>query len=117
MNSEEHGGVGGSMLRLSVKARSGYTLLATAALAACAGKPAVFPTLDRKLPNGAVTDHVVIVSIDGLRPDAIATYKAPTLERLMGEGSYTLHAATILPSKTLPSHTSMLTGEPPSVHH
>ena len=57
-----------------------------------------------------------MVSVDGLRPDAIAAYSAPTLQRLMGEGSYTLAATTIDPSKTLPSHTSMLTGQPPERH-
>ena len=61
-------------------------------------------------PEASVTRNVVLVSIDGLRPDAIATFKAPTLSKLVSEGSYTLKATTILPSKTLPSHTSMLTG-------
>src|SRR5690606_35456395 len=62
------------------------------------------------------TRHVVLVSIDGLRPDAITTFDAPTLQRLAREGSYSLGARTITPSKTLPSHTSMLTGEPPERH-
>jgi predicted AlkP superfamily pyrophosphatase or phosphodiesterase len=56
------------------------------------------------------------VSIDGLRPDAIEVFAATTLQRLMREGSYTLSASTINPSKTLPSHTSMLTGEGPEQH-
>ena len=68
------------------------------------------------LPQLSVTRHVLVVSVDGLRPDAIATYRAPTLQRLMREGSYTLSATTIDPSKTLPSHTSMLTGQPPERH-
>jgi arylsulfatase A-like enzyme len=34
----------------------------------------------------------------------------------MREGSYSLTARTIMPSKTLPSHTSMLSGEPPEDH-
>lgn len=66
--------------------------------------------------RGTVTDHVVVISIDGLRPDAISKFDATTLQRLMREGSYTLDAKTIMPSKTLPSHTSMLTGEEPSEH-
>ena len=70
----------------------------------------------RPLPTGSLTRNVVVVSIDGLRPDAIITYSAPTLQRLMREGSYTLSARTIDPSKTLPSHTSMLTGQPPDRH-
>jgi arylsulfatase A-like enzyme len=64
-----------------------------------------------------LTRHVVLVSIDGLRPDAIEAFDAPMLSRLIREGSYTLQASTINPSKTLPSHTSMLTGEPPDQHH
>jgi predicted AlkP superfamily pyrophosphatase or phosphodiesterase len=67
-------------------------------------------------PAASLTRNVVLVSIDGLRPDAIATFGAPTLERLMREGSYSLSARTIMPSKTLPSHTSMLSGEPPEDH-
>lgn len=67
-------------------------------------------------PLAAVTRNVVLVSIDGLRPDAIEAFEASTLQRLMREGSYTLEARTILPSKTLPSHTSMLTGEDVDEH-
>jgi predicted AlkP superfamily pyrophosphatase or phosphodiesterase len=72
---------------------------------------------DHAQPEHSVTRHIVLVSIDGLRPDAIETYGASTLQRLMREGSYTLAASTITPSKTLPSHTSMLTGQPPDRHH
>ena len=60
--------------------------------------------------RGRVADHVLVISIDGLRPDAIERFNAFTILRLMREGSYALTAQTILPSKTLPSHTSMLTG-------
>jgi predicted AlkP superfamily pyrophosphatase or phosphodiesterase len=67
-------------------------------------------------PAHSVTRHVVLVSIDGLRPDAIGAFATPTLQRLTREGSYTLRASTITPSTTLPSHTSMLTGEPPERH-
>jgi arylsulfatase A-like enzyme len=75
------------------------------------------PELSAQLqPAESLTRNVLVVSIDGLRPDAIATYGAETLQRLMREGSYTLAASTIHPSKTLPSHTSMLTGQPPERH-
>ncbi len=67
-------------------------------------------------PAARLTPHVVVVSVDGLRPDAIEAFEAPTLRRLMREGSYTLHASTVTPSKTLPSHTSMLTGQLPERH-
>ena len=62
------------------------------------------------MKHGRVADHVLVISIDGLRPDAIERFNAFTILRLMREGSYALTAQTILPSKTLPSHTSMLTG-------
>lgn len=68
------------------------------------------------VPESSLSRNVVLVSIDGLRPDAIAAFNAPTLSRLVKEGSYTMAAETILPSKTLPSHTSMLSGEPPDRH-
>lgn len=67
-------------------------------------------------PTAALARNVIVVSIDGLRPDAISAFDAPTLQRLMREGSYTLKASTINPSKTLPSHTSMLTGLTPDGH-
>ncbi len=74
------------------------------------------PATSSAHPVGAVSDHVIVISIDGLRPDAIEKYGAKTLQRLIREGAYTLEAQTIYPSKTLPSHTSMLTGVPPEVH-
>jgi arylsulfatase A-like enzyme len=66
--------------------------------------------------SGAISSHVIIVSIDGLRPDAIEMFDAQTLRRLMREGAYSLEAETVYPSKTLPSHTSMLTGLTPAQH-
>jgi arylsulfatase A-like enzyme len=67
-------------------------------------------------PAAAQARHVVLISIDGLRPDAIEAAGARNLQRMMREGAYTLRARTIVPSRTLPSHTSMLTGVPPEVH-
>jgi predicted AlkP superfamily pyrophosphatase or phosphodiesterase len=82
-------------------------LFARAAVAALA-----FPLVANanENPKSRISDHVVIISLDGMRPDAIAKYGATTLQRLMREGRYSLAAQTIMPSKTLPSHTSMLTG-------
>ena len=97
------------------------TSLCAAVMATACGAPSylrsapIAPTPAAAARDG-VTRHVVLVSIDGLRPDAIEAFGATTLLRLMRQGSYTLHASTISPSKTLPSHTSMLTGEPPDRH-
>ncbi len=65
---------------------------------------------------GNVTGHVIIISVDGLRADAIARYAPPNISRLAREGAASVTAQTIEPSLTLPSHTSMLTGTEPSVH-
>ena len=86
---------------------------------ACAPRYVLAPLGDLSravAPATSPTRNVVLVSVDGLRPDAIGQFEAPTLQRLMREGSYSLGARTILPSKTLPSHTSMLSGEPPEDH-
>lgn len=84
-------------------------LLVLLALAGCAPPAPAGPR-----PSGRPA--VVIVSIDGLRADAIASTRTPHLTALMREGAYSLDARTIAPSRTLPSHASMLTGVPPAVH-
>jgi arylsulfatase A-like enzyme len=108
------------------RTRHGYAGLAVAAALATAslvttgcGAHYLLATDDPPapaVPLTAISPNVLVVSIDGLRPDALASFGAPTLQRLIREGSYTLAASTILPSKTLPSHTSMLTGQTPEHH-
>jgi predicted AlkP superfamily pyrophosphatase or phosphodiesterase len=66
-------------------------------------------------PARAVVRHVIVVSIDGLRPDAIPRW-APVLEALKGTGAWAGTAETVTPSRTLPSHTSMVTGVLPERH-
>jgi predicted AlkP superfamily pyrophosphatase or phosphodiesterase len=60
--------------------------------------------------------RVLILSIDGFRPDAIDAAPMPNLQALMETGAYSLTAQTIYPSSTLPAHSSMLTGLCPSKH-
>jgi predicted AlkP superfamily pyrophosphatase or phosphodiesterase len=59
---------------------------------------------------------VLILSIDGLRPDIISLAPMPNLLNLMQSSAYTLSAQTVYPSVTLVSHSSMLTGECPAKH-
>jgi predicted AlkP superfamily pyrophosphatase or phosphodiesterase len=73
-------------------------------------EPGVMQQGSPRPTRGRVTDHVIVISVDGLRPDAIARFEARTIQRLMNEGRYSLTAQTIANSNTLPSHTSMLTG-------
>jgi len=60
--------------------------------------------------------RVLILSIDGFRPDAIELTPMRNLQTLMLEAAYSLVAQTIYPSSTLPSHSSMLTGLCPDKH-
>lgn len=60
--------------------------------------------------------HVVIITIDGLRPDALVAADAPMLDSLILAGAYSPNAQTIKISETLPSHASMVTGVLPERH-
>ena len=54
--------------------------------------------------------RVLLCSLDGVRPDAIQAANTPTIDRLVNEGAFTWRARTVMPSVTLPCHTSMLRG-------
>ena len=94
-------------------------LLATmVSLAGCGGNP-VSPSAPPPLPEGVPSTargKVAIISIDGLRPDALLTVGASNILALADRGAYTWQAQTIMPSLTLPSHVSMLSGFTPDVH-
>ena len=64
---------------------------------------------DSPLPKEA-PDYVVVISEDGLRPDAIDAGRAPNHIRFIQEGASARLARTIHESDTLPSHASMLSG-------
>jgi hypothetical protein len=61
--------------------------------------------------------RVLIVTFDGLRPDAIARAPMDNLTAFMNSSAFTLNAQTVFPSTTLPAHSSMLTGMCVSRHH
>ncbi len=61
-------------------------------------------------------EHVVIISIDGLRPDLALRANTPHLHQLVNDGTFTFWARTTEVSITLPSHVTMLTGVSPKVH-
>lgn len=78
-------------------------LLFAAALAILLGED----TLAAEAPRAK---HVFIISIDQGSPLSIEKAEMPVLDRLAADGAHTWEAFTIVPSLTLPSHTSMLTG-------
>jgi hypothetical protein len=72
--------------------------------------PTIVPTF------GPPARRVVIISVDGLRPDAIFPASMSNLISLMQSGVFSLGAQTVFPSVTLVAHASMLGGVCPSKH-
>lgn len=66
--------------------------------------------------HAAERTRVLLISIDGLRPDAVTPALAPNLSRMISTGSHTLQARSLLPTYTIPNHVSMLTGLTPATH-
>ena len=65
-----------------------------------------------------LSDHVVLISIDGFRPDFYLdkTWPAPTIQQFAAEGVHALGARGVFPSVTYPSHTTLITGALPIRH-
>lgn len=84
-----------------------FMVLVTRCLAASAQLSSPAATPSRPLP---AVQHVVIISVDGLRPDCLLLADAPVLRNLIKHGAYTMWARTSAEASTLPAHTSMLTG-------
>jgi len=66
--------------------------------------------LTSQSPLTTGTCEVVVVSVDGLRADAIGRVHTPVLSRLARQGAFAPHAETVRVTKTLPAHVAMLTG-------
>lgn len=67
-------------------------------------------------PEPAALKYVILISIDGLRPDALELADTPTLDALRLAGAYSPSAKAVLPSVTLVNHASMLGGMHPRKH-
>src|SRR5687767_8998529 len=61
-------------------------------------------------PKPKQRTRVLIISQDGMRPDALDAEHAPNHMVLMREGMTARRATTVKPSETLASHASMLSG-------
>ncbi len=83
-------------------------LVALALLASCAAA---------ERGAGGRVEHVVIVSIDGLRPEFyLGDYEAPALKRMAAEGAHARGVEAVFPSVTYPGHASIVTGVRPWKH-
>ncbi|HZE85235.1 MAG TPA: ectonucleotide pyrophosphatase/phosphodiesterase, partial [Puia sp.] len=60
--------------------------------------------------------HVVLISIDGFRPEMYRdpSWPTPNLQLLMKEGVYAHHCKSVFPAYTYPAHTAMVTGALPA---
>ena len=59
---------------------------------------------------------VLLIGIDGVRPDVLAEVSTPVMDSLAASGWYTAEARTTTPSVSGPSWSSMLTGVWPAKH-
>lgn len=63
-----------------------------------------------------ITTHVVLISIDGMRPEFYldAQWPTPNLQAIKARGLYARQMRSVFPSYTYPSHVAMLTGALPA---
>ena len=59
---------------------------------------------------------VILISVDGMRPDGFLTCGHPFVEQMLREAYYTLDGQTVMPSVTLPCHMSLFHSVPPQRH-
>ena len=66
--------------------------------------------------GSGATPKVLLIGIDGVRPDVLAEVPTPNIDALAAAGWYTAEARTTTPSVSGPSWSSMLTGVWPGKH-
>ena len=59
---------------------------------------------------------VILISIDGMRPDGLLQCNNAFVQELMKKGSYTLTGSSMIPSVTLPCHMSIFHSVTPQRH-
>jgi predicted AlkP superfamily pyrophosphatase or phosphodiesterase len=97
--------------------RLALALLAALVLAACrAAAPPAAPLATAASAPADTAAPLVLVSIDGFRPDYRATAPTPTLDRLAAEGVRAERLVPVFPTLTFPNHYSLVTGLHPEEH-
>lgn len=61
-------------------------------------------------------NKVVLILVDGMRPDGMLQSGHPAVERFLRNGASTLSCATVMPSVTLPCHMSLIHSVDPDRH-
>ncbi|HOG17858.1 MAG: 2,3-bisphosphoglycerate-independent phosphoglycerate mutase [Syntrophaceae bacterium PtaU1.Bin231] len=61
-------------------------------------------------------DSVVLFLIDGMRPDGLRRADTPVIDGLVKAGASTMSAQTVMPTTTLPCHTSLFFSLAPQDH-
>ena len=72
--------------------------------------------LNNEAINMSNTKRFVLFLVDGMRPDGMMQAQTPVMDGLRACGAHTLAARTVMPSMTLPCHTSLFLGVRPSRH-
>lgn len=91
------------------------------AVAGCSGARGAQPT-PRPTPAAQAPGHIaILVTIDGLMPEAYTAPDAnglavPTLRRIVREGAWARSAQPVMPTVTYPTHTTLATGVLPVRH-
>ena len=68
------------------------------------------------MPMPTAIRRVIIVVLDGLRPDAIDAFDLSHIRAMALGGASTMSARTVSPSCTWPAMTSLISGIPPETH-
>jgi predicted AlkP superfamily pyrophosphatase or phosphodiesterase len=86
------------------------TSLSLLALVACGSCDAAPPA------DGTPIPKVLVIGIDGVRPDVLAEVPTPSLDALVANGAFTDRARTVRPTVSGPAWSSLLLGVGPDKH-
>jgi predicted AlkP superfamily pyrophosphatase or phosphodiesterase len=63
-----------------------------------------------------MSEKILLILVDGMRPDSLEICKHPFISKMKRTGSYTGEAQTVMPSVTLPCHMSLFHSVAPDRH-
>lgn len=72
-------------------------------------------TTQTKNPS-PIAKHVIVIGIDGMSPDGITHADTPHMNNMMANGSYSMHARSVMPSSSGANWGSMIMGAGPEQH-